>query len=63
MLYPGTDDDPPQARAFAAQFLAEPIRRLHEAGQRLSYEALERIATDSGQRLPILRIDGGAGRP
>jgi hypothetical protein len=36
MLYPATDgDDPPKARAFAAQWLAEPFRRFHEAGYKL----------------------------
>jgi hypothetical protein len=52
MLYPATDEeDPPKARAFAAQVLAEPVRRLREA---LSYEALARIVIDAGQRLTDL---------
>src|SRR6476646_4161649 len=55
MLYPATDEkDPPKARAFAAQYLAEPIRRRHEAGGALSYDALARIAKDAGQRLTDL---------
>jgi hypothetical protein len=55
MLYPATDEaDPPKARAFAAQFLAEPIRRFHEAGHILTHDALLRIAMDAGQRLTDL---------
>jgi hypothetical protein len=50
MVYPGTDgDDPLKARAFAADWLVEPIRRLHEDGHKMSYEALLRILTDGGQ--------------
>jgi hypothetical protein len=49
MLYPATDpDDPPKARAFAAHWLAEPLRRFDQDGHRLSYETLLRIATDGG---------------
>ena len=49
MFYPGTDqDDPLKARAFAAQWLAEPLRRFHEAGYRLPYGTLLRIASDGG---------------
>ncbi len=51
MLYPGTGDDPPKARAFATQYLAEPLRRFHDAGHQLSYEALARIAMDAGHPL------------
>jgi hypothetical protein len=52
MLYPAMEgDDPRRARAYAAQALAEPIRRLHESGRSLSYDALARIAMDAGQRL------------
>ena len=48
MLYPATHrTDPVKTRAFASQVLAEPIRRLHEAGLDLSYEALARIVMDS----------------
>ncbi|MCH7839721.1 MAG: hypothetical protein IID38_05745, partial [Planctomycetes bacterium] len=55
MLYPGEDDpDRRKARAFAAHYLAEPIRRLHEAGGTLSYKSLVRIATDGGERLDDL---------
>jgi hypothetical protein len=55
MLYPGMNEaDPPKARAFAAQVLAEPIRRFHEAGGILSYDALARITVDAGQRLTDL---------
>jgi hypothetical protein len=50
MLYPATEEAT-KARAFAAQFLVGPIRRLREAGHRLSYEALKRIVMDAGQRL------------
>ena len=52
MLYPGADEaDRRKAEAYASQYLAEPIRRLHHAGGTLSYEALVRIATGSGQPL------------
>ena len=52
MLYPGTDEsDQAKARAFAAQWLAEPLRRFHEAGHRLSYETLSSIVQDSGMQL------------
>jgi hypothetical protein len=38
MLYPGTDnDDPLKARAFAAQWLATPVRRYEEA---IKYRAM-----------------------
>jgi hypothetical protein len=55
MLYPGEDEsDRRKARAFAAQYLAEPLRRLHQEGGSLRYEALLRIASDSGERLDDL---------
>jgi hypothetical protein len=62
MFYPAIEgDDPPKARAFAAQWLATPLSRYHEAGHRLTYEALARIAADSGESLDDLddRIWGG----
>jgi hypothetical protein len=61
MLYPATDEaDPPKARAFASQFLAEPIRRFHEAGHTLTHDALQCIAMDAGQRLTISKTAGQA---
>ena len=55
MLYPATDEaDPPKARAFASQFLAEPIRRLYDAGHTLTHDALLCIAMDANQRLTDL---------
>jgi len=55
MLYPGIDElDRRDARAFAAQSLAEPIRHLHTSGGTLSYDALARITMDAGQRLTDL---------
>jgi hypothetical protein len=55
MLYPGEDEaDRKRARAFAAQYLAEPLRRFHEAGEALRYEELSSIASDSGARLDDL---------
>jgi hypothetical protein len=52
MLYPGTDnDDPLMARAFAARWLAVPLRRFHDASYQLSYEALAQIAEDGGDVL------------
>jgi hypothetical protein len=55
------NDDPPKARAFAAQWLPIPLRSYHEAGHRLPYEALARIAEDSSASLTDLdeRIWGG----
>jgi hypothetical protein len=56
MLYPGEDEaDRKRARAYAAQFLAEPLRRLHEAGGSLSYEELARIHADTGVPLDDLK--------
>ena len=55
MLYPATDEvDPPKARAFAAQWLSEPIRRFHEAGHELTYDQLARIVMDAGEVLSDL---------
>jgi hypothetical protein len=55
MLYPGMhENDRRQAQAFAAQWIAEPLRRFHEAGHELSYRALARIAEDSGALLTDL---------
>jgi hypothetical protein len=55
MLYPGThEDDRLKAQAFAAQWIAEPLRHFHEAGHQLSYGALARIAEDSGALLSDL---------
>jgi hypothetical protein len=62
MLYPAMDEtDQPRARALAAQWLAEPLRRFHEAGHRLTYEALMHIMVDAGHPLLDLheRWDGG----
>jgi hypothetical protein len=62
MLYPRTDnDDPSKARAFAARWLAIPLSRYHEAGHRLPYEALARIAEGSSATLADLheRFWGG----
>ena len=62
MLYPTMDEtDPPKARAFSSQYLAEPMRRLHESGGALSYDVLARIAIDAGQPLTDLeeRWNGG----
>jgi hypothetical protein len=55
MLYPGTDeDDRRKARAFAAKWLAEPIRRFREVGGRLSIDELERLVMDGGALLSDL---------
>ena len=52
MLYPGTDDDErKRAAAFAAHYLAEPVRLLKEEGGALSREDLERIVMDGGEPL------------
>lgn len=52
MLYPGLDEDSQRkARAFAAQYLAEPLRQLYGSGGTLSHEHLVRIAFDAGTPL------------
>jgi hypothetical protein len=53
MLYPN-EDEGAQRRAFAAHYLAEPIRRLEVAGGLLSYDDLLRIVKDGGTRLDDL---------
>ena len=48
MLYPGTNEiDRRRARAVVPLWLAEPLRRYHQAGHRLPYDALLQIATDA----------------
>jgi hypothetical protein len=55
MLYPGTEGtDPLHARAFAAQYLAKPLQRFHEAGHTLPYESLARIQEDAGELITDL---------
>jgi hypothetical protein len=55
MLYPGTEDDDPQkARTFAARWLAEPIKRAYEAGQRIPCDVLLRVVMDGGWSLSDL---------
>ena len=57
MLYPGEDEDSRRrARAYAAQFLAEPLRRFHEAGGTLTYEELARIHADAGVPLDDVEV-------
>jgi hypothetical protein len=57
MLYPGTDEsDQAKARAYAARCLAVPLRRFHQDGHRLSYEALASIAEDAGQHAVAWRF-------
>ena len=52
MLYPGTnEEDQRNARAFAGRWLAEPFRRFHEAGHKISYDALASILMDLGAQL------------
>jgi hypothetical protein len=62
MLYPGTEEDERRkARAFAAQWLAEPLQGFHQAGHRLPYESLLQITVSAGERLIDLhaRWQGG----
>lgn len=52
MIYPGTDElDARRARAFAAQFLAEPVRRSVEAGHELPNDVSTRLLVDAGEPL------------
>jgi hypothetical protein len=63
MLYPATDPaETRKARAFAARYLAKPIRSLHEAGGTLSYDVLAQIALDAGQPLTDLKERWWGGR-
>lgn len=49
MLYPGDDEaSQKRARAFTTQFLAKPLQIFHDAGHRLPYPELARIASDAG---------------
>lgn len=49
MLYPGSDpSDQRRARAFAARFLSEPMRRFGDAGHSLPAEALLQLLRDAG---------------
>src|SRR5262249_51086177 len=62
MLYPGVDEeDRLKARAFAAQSLAEPVRRRRSDGFSLSIDQLERLVMDAGALLTDLhdRLEGG----
>src|SRR5260370_30071275 len=53
MLSPN-EGEAAQRRAFAAQYLAEPIRRFEAAGGALPYNDLSRIVKDGGARLDDL---------
>jgi hypothetical protein len=62
MLYPNIDEeDRRKARAFAAQWLAEPVRRLREIGIRLPQDKLELLVMDGGTLLTDVaqRWEGG----
>ncbi len=62
MLYPGGDDaSQKRARAWAAQFLAEPVQRFLEAGGTLAHEELARLHADSGVPLDDLKVRGRDG--
>ena len=55
MLYPGTGNaDPRKAIAFASNYLAEPIRQLHEAGRTIAHDDLARIVEGGGEHLDDL---------
>src|SRR6266699_3215662 len=53
MLYPN-EDEAAQRRAFAAHYLAKPIRQFEAAGGALTYNDLSRIVKDGGARLDEL---------
>jgi len=53
MLYPN-DGEAAQRAAFAAQYLAEPIRRYGESDGALPYDVLLRLVKDCGARLTDL---------
>src|SRR5258707_7627362 len=53
MLY-RNEGESAQRRAFAAQYLAEPIRRFEAAGGALAYNDLSLIVKDGGARLDDL---------
>ncbi len=57
MLYPGEDDaSQKRARAWAAQFLAEPVQRFLEARGTLAHEELARLHADSRVSLDDLKV-------
>jgi hypothetical protein len=57
MLYPGVDEpERKRARAYAAQFLAEPLRQFHGAGGSLTYEELARLYADAGVPLDDVEV-------
>jgi hypothetical protein len=57
MLHPGEDEDSrKRARSYTAQFLAQPLRRFHEAGGTLTYEQLAQIHSDAGVPLDDLEV-------
>ena len=57
MLHPGEDEDSRRrARAYAAQYLAEPLRQFREDGGTLTYEQLARIHADAGVPLDDLEV-------
>ena len=58
MLYPGEDDASQKRapRAWAAQFLAEPVQRFLEARGTLAHEELARLHADSGVPLDDLKV-------
>ena len=63
MLYPATNaPETRKASAFAAQYLAKPVRSLHEAGGTLSYDVLAQIAMDAGPPLTDLKERWWGGR-
>jgi hypothetical protein len=56
MLYPGLDDgDRRKAKAYASQYLAEPVRRTRTAGFAVSDEAQARLHADCGEILGDLQ--------
>src|SRR5258705_11264214 len=60
MLYPN-EGESAQRRAFAAQYLAEPIRRFEAAGGALVYNDLALIVKDGGAGLEGLEHRWGGG--
>jgi hypothetical protein len=57
MLYPGQDEsDQKLARAWAAQYLAEPVRHFREEAGAIGDSVLAQLPADSGMPLENVRL-------
>ena len=57
MPYPGQDEsDQRRARAWGAQYLAEPVRRIREEGGSIAESMLAQLHADSGMPLESVKL-------